>query len=281
MAVDIVKIMTDIESKPPIEELLRIMARLRDPNGGCPWDIEQDFKSIAPYTLEEAYEVADAIERQDMDNLKEELGDLLLQVVFHSQMAAEQKLFTFEDVVQAINHKLVSRHPHVFGDETAKNADDVLQIWNAAKDREKETSAKSRESLPSSVLDDIPVNFPSLMRAQKISKRAAKLGFEWQKTEDVIDKIIEELNEFRAEIHSGDQQKQAEELGDVFFTIVNLGRRLDIDCDGAMRTCNEKFYRRFSGMERDIEADGRKMKDLSSDEWEAYWQRQKDRERIS
>lgn len=281
MAVDIVKIMTDIESKPPIEELLRIMARLRDPNGGCPWDIEQDFKSIAPYTLEEAYEVADAIERQNMDDLKEELGDLLLQVVFHSQMAAEQKLFTFEDVVQAINHKLVSRHPHVFGDETAKNADDVLQIWNAAKDREKQDSAQKKAAQPSSVLDDIPVNFPSLMRAQKISRRAAKHGFEWQKTEEVIDKIIEELNEFRAEIHSGDQQKQAEELGDVFFTIVNLGRRLDIDCDGAMRSCNEKFYRRFSGMERDIEADGRNMKDLSSDEWEAYWQRQKDRERIS
>lgn len=279
MTVDIVRIMTDIESPPPIEELLRIMARLRDPDCGCPWDIEQDFKSVAPYTLEEAYEVADAIERQDMDGLKEELGDLLLQVVFHSQMAAEQRLFTFDDVVQAINHKLVSRHPHVFGDETAKNADDVLQIWNAAKEREKQNSDKKKSALPSSVLDDIPVNFPSLMRAQKISRRAAKLGFEWQRTEDVIDKIIEELNEFRAEIYSGNQDRQAEELGDVFFTIVNLGRRLDIDCDGAMRACNEKFYRRFSGMERDIKADGKAMKDLTPDEWEDYWQRQKKSEK--
>ncbi|MDY0028485.1 MAG: nucleoside triphosphate pyrophosphohydrolase [Pseudobdellovibrionaceae bacterium] len=271
-------------SKPPIEELLRIMARLRDPNGGCPWDIEQDFKSITPYTLEEAYEVVDAVERGDMDGLKEELGDLLLQVVFHSQMANEQNLFTFEDVVQSINHKLISRHPHVFGDVTAKNAEDVLHIWNAAKDREKQDSKKKmsfvqKDVAPPSILDDIPVNFPSLMRAQKISRRAAKSGFEWSKTEDVIDKIIEELNEFRAEIHSGDQEKQAEELGDVFFTLVNLGRRLDIDCDGAMRSCNEKFYRRFSGMERDVTADGKSLKDLTADEWEAYWQRQKSKEK--
>lgn len=265
---------------PPINRLLAIMERLRNKENGCPWDIEQDFKSIAPCTIEEAYEVADAIARGHMDDLKEELGDLLLQVVFHAQMANEQNLFNFDDVAERLNQKLVSRHPHVFGEAAAQNAEDVLDIWQAAKDREKAAKAEgSEQSGFSSILDDIPQGFPSLMRAQKISKRAAKSGFEWQETEHVIDKIIEELNEFRAEIRSGNKQKQEEELGDVFFTLVNLGRRLDIDCESAMQRCNVKFIRRFSGMERDIAEDGRALKSLSSDEWEAYWVKQKDKER--
>ncbi len=268
------------DQSTPIKRLLAIMERLRNKENGCPWDIEQDFKSIAPCTIEEAYEVADAIARGHMDDLKEELGDLLLQVVFHAQMAKEQNLFDFDDVANRICQKLISRHPHVFGEAAARNADDVLEIWQASKDKEKaEKAAGVSPKEFASILDDIPNGFPSLMRAQKISKRAAKSGFEWQETSHVIDKIIEELNEFRAEIHSGNKQKQEEELGDVFFTLVNLGRRLDIDCESAMQRCNVKFVRRFSGMERDIAADSRELKSLTPDEWDSYWVKQKDKER--
>ncbi|MFA7275942.1 MAG: nucleoside triphosphate pyrophosphohydrolase [Pseudobdellovibrionaceae bacterium] len=259
-----------------LTDLLDVMARLRDKEAGCPWDIEQNFASIAPYTLEEAYEVADAIARSDMENLKEELGDLLLQVVFHAQMAREENLFDFHDVVSVLHTKLVARHPHVFGDETARSADDVLGIWQNAKDKEK---AARQVSEPISILDDIPVNFPSLLRAQKISKRAAKAGFEWEQTEDVIDKVIEELEELRAEIKSGDKDKQQEELGDVFFTLVNLGRRLDLDCEETLRLCVHKFYRRFSGMERDARAQNQDLKGLTSAQWEELWQAQKSREK--
>lgn len=271
----------DTSSPSPIQQLLEIMAQLRNKDGGCPWDIEQDFKSIAPCTIEEAYEVADAIARGHMDDLKEELGDLLLQVVFHAQMAHEEGLFDFDDVCNRICQKLISRHPHVFGADAASSAEDVLDIWQAAKDREKAAKLAATGSAPEfvSILDDIPQGFPSLMRAQKISKRAAKAGFEWQETAHVVDKIIEELNEFRAEIESGNKSQQEEELGDVFFTLVNLGRRLDIDCESAMQRCNVKFTRRFSGMERDIAADGRELKSLTLDEWDAYWVKQKDKER--
>lgn len=260
--------------QPPILRLLDIMAKLRDKETGCPWDIEQTFATIAPYTIEEAYEVDDAIARGNMDDLKEELGDLLLQVVFHSQMAREENIFDFNDVVETLNNKLISRHPHVFGDDTAKSAEDVLGIWQAAKDRERAAKKEQKNS----ILDDVPVNFPALLRAQKISRKAAKSGFEWQETGHVIDKIIEELNELRAEIDSGNKEKQTEELGDVFFSLVNLGRRLDIDCETAMRQCNDKFYRRFSGMEADIKSSGATMKSLTPDEWENYWQQQKKKE---
>lgn len=264
--------MTD-KNETPMTELLSIMARLRDKETGCPWDIEQDFKSIAPYTLEEAYEVVDAIDRNHMDDLKEELGDLLLQVVFHAQMATEQNLFTFDDVAKTLCQKLVSRHPHVFGESDAKSAEDVLGIWNEAKSKE-EKSQRPKQS----ALDDVPVGFPSLLRAQKLSKIAAKMGFEWQKTEDVIDKIIEELNEFRAELVSGDRQKQDEELGDVLFSVVQLGRRLDLNCEESLRKANNKFYRRFNGMERDIRSTNRDSKSLSADDWEELWQEQKAKE---
>lgn len=258
----------------PIQNLLNTMARLRDKDTGCPWDIEQTYDSLAPFTLEESYEVIDAITRGNIDDLKEELGDLLLQVVFHSQMAHEAGDFTFDDVANGIHQKLISRHPHVFGDASAKSAEDVLEIWQAAKDKEK--ANKPQKSV--SILDDVPIHFPALLRAQKISKKAAKAGFEWQHTEDVIDKIIEELNEFRAEITSGNKDHQEEELGDVFFTLVNLGRRLGIDCETAMRKCNDKFYRRFSGMEADIKAESKSMKHLTPAEWEDYWQTQKKKE---
>ncbi len=253
-----------------IVSLLSIMARLRDKETGCPWDIEQDFQSIAKCTIEEAYEVVDAIDRRHMDDLKEELGDLLLQVVFHSQMASEQNLFTFDDVVTTLTQKLVSRHPHVFGEDTAKSAEDVLSIWQNAKDKEDKNN-RPKES----ILDDVPVAFPSLLRAHKISKKAAKVGFEWDKTEDVIDKIIEELNEFRAELHSGSRERQDEELGDVLFSVVQLGRRLDLDCEESLRKANNKFYKRFSGMEKECKLKNKDLKSLSSAEWEDLWQQQK------
>lgn len=257
-------------SIPPLVRLLEIMARLRDKQSGCPWDIEQDFSSIAKCTIEEAYEVVDAIDRNHMDDLKEELGDLLLQVVFHSQMAQEKGLFCFDDVAERISQKLISRHPHVFGEGEAKSAEDVLEIWQAAKDKEEKALRPQ-----TSILDDVPAAFPSLLRAQKISKKAAKVGFEWDKTEDVIDKIIEELNEFRAELASGSRDKQDEELGDVLFSVVQLGRRLDLDCEESLRKANNKFYKRFSGMEAEAKAKNKDLKSLTSEEWEAFWQTQK------
>lgn len=253
-----------------IHKLLSIMARLRDKENGCPWDIEQDFASIAKCTIEEAYEVVDAIDRNHMGDLREELGDLLLQVVFHSQMAAERNLFTFDDVVTGIADKLVSRHPHVFGDVTAQNAADVVDIWQSVKEAEEKASRPK-----TSILDDIPVAFPALVRSQKIAKRAAKVGFEWGNINEVIDKIIEELNEFRAEIASGDPQKQEEELGDVFFTVVQLARWLDLDSEETLRKANNKFYNRFSGMEREIKLKNKEMTALSYAEWDEFWQAQK------
>lgn len=263
------------ENSTNIQKLLDVMRQLRNKTSGCPWDVEQTFESIAPYAIEEAYEVADAVARKNMSDLKEELGDLLLQVVFHSQMAQEENLFRFDDVVDGLVNKLISRHPHVFGEETAQSAEEVLAIWQTAKDKE-----RAKKTVKASILDDIPVNFPALMRCQKISKKAAKAGFEWKVTEDVIDKVIEELNEFREEIKSGNFKKQQEELGDVFFTLVQLGRRLDIDCEETMSKANYKFYRRFSGMEHSARSQGRDLNTLSSEEWEILWQEQKKSEKM-
>lgn len=261
--------MTD-QPTSAVTALLSIMSRLRDKESGCPWDIEQDFKSIAKCTIEEAYEVVDAIDRGHMSDLKEELGDLLLQVVFHSQMAREQGLFDFNGVVETLSNKLVSRHPHVFGEDTARSAEEVVTIWQSQKDKE----AKAQRPCES-ILDDVPVAFPSLLRTHKISKKAAKAGFEWEKTEDVIDKIIEELNEFRAELHSGSREKQDEELGDVLFSVVQLGRKLDLDCEESLRKANIKFYNRFSGMEKEAKVKNKDLKALSPEEWDNLWRSQK------
>lgn len=259
-----------------ISRLVDIMARLRNPDGGCPWDLEQTFATIAPCTLEEAYEVVDAIQRQDMNDLKEELGDLLLQVIFHAQMAKEMELFSFEDVAAGLADKLVFRHPHVFGDQNAATSGAVMHIWEQRKAEEKARKAQGR---PTSILDDIPLALPALARAQKISKRAAKAGFEWTKTEDVIDKVIEEAEEMREAVQSGDTEHMAEELGDLFFVLVNLGRRLGIDAEEAARQANYKFERRFKGMEEEIKVKNEDMKALKLDQWEAYWQRQKSKEK--
>lgn len=230
--------------------LLEIMAKLRDPDGGCPWDIEQDFASIAPYTLEEAYEVADAIERGDMADLREELGDLLLQVVFHSQMADEQGLFDFEDVAKSINDKMVHRHPHVFDTQTGiKTADDQVENWDNIK------AAEKAEKGHSSALDDIPHNFPALLRAQKLGRKAAKTGFDWKTIEPAFDKINEESEELKQAIASQDTANIEEELGDLLFAVVNIARKIDVDAETALRKANIKFEKRFRHIEPQFKPD--------------------------
>lgn len=245
-----------------MQELLEIMKKLRDPVGGCPWDIEQDFKSIAPCAIEEAYEVADAIERSDMASLKEELGDLLLQVVFHSQMAKEQGIFTFEDVVTAICHKLVSRHPHVFGDAKIDSASAQEKAWDDLKDKERGHA---------SLMDGVTLGLPGLIRAVKLQKRAAKAGFDWKEAADVLDKIEEEINEIKEAIASGDKVGQVEELGDLLFACANLARKLGVDPEEATRACNRKFERRFRAMEQAADMDGREFSKLNLDEQEKLW----------
>lgn len=257
-----------------LDALLTLMTRLRDPENGCPWDIEQSFKTIAPYTIEEAYEVADAIERGAMDELKDELGDLLLQVVFHAQMAKEQNLFTFADVAAQVTAKMIHRHPHVFGDEKAANARDVeSRIWEERKDSE-----EKRQKLES-ILDDVPKNLPALLRAQKLQKRAATVGFEWEKPADVLDKMEEEIAELREAIAGGRQDEILDELGDMFFALTNFGRMLGADCEESLRGACTKFERRFKGMEEEFKEKNEKMESASLEEKEQSWQRQKQKER--
>ncbi len=252
-----------------INGLLAIMARLRDPEGGCPWDIEQDFASIAPHTIEEAYEVADAIERNDMDGLKDELGDLLLQVVFHAQMAKEKGLFDFADVAEHVTAKLVSRHPHVFGDAEAKRAEDVNVIWEQQKD--KETKRQSSES----ILDDVTRGLPALMRAQKLQKRAARVGFEWAKPVDVLDKLEEETKEMREALAGGHEDEVKDELGDLFFVLTNFGRMLGQDCEDSLRHANIKFERRFKAIERGLKAQNVSLQDATLQQMEDLWAKAK------
>jgi len=228
----------------PITELLTIMARLRDPEGGCPWDLEQDFSSIAPYTVEEAYEVADAIARNDLSDLKDELGDLLLQVVFHAQMAKEQGAFTFDDVVAAICSKMIRRHPHVFGDARVASSKAQTLSWEAIK-RAERGAVKS-----DSLLDDIKASLPEWPRARKLQQRAAEVGFDWPKIAPVFDKLAEEIGELKTAIAQGEPKaKQLDELGDVLFVCANLARHLELDPGQALRSTNAKFERRFRHLE--------------------------------
>ncbi|WP_146587994.1 nucleoside triphosphate pyrophosphohydrolase [Puniceibacterium confluentis] len=251
--------------------LLAIMARLRDPETGCPWDIEQDFASIAPYTIEEAYEVADAIERQAWDDLKGELGDLLLQSVYHTQIASESGLFTFEDVARTISDKMVARHPHVFGDETRdKTAQQQTADWERIKAEER---AKNRDS---GVLDGVAHGLPALMRAVKLQKRAARVGFDWPSTDEVIDKIVEEAQELR---EATDAAHAREEFGDLLFVMANLARHLDIDPEEALRGANAKFTRRFRFIEARLAARGRAPTDSDLAEMDALWDAAKAAER--
>jgi MazG family protein len=250
-----------------ITELLTIMRRLRDPQTGCPWDIEQTFHSIAPYTVEEAYEVADAIERNDMKELAEELGDLLFQVVFHSQMAEEQGLFRFDDIVTAISEKLIRRHPHVFGGATIASADEQTRAWEEHKALERLQKGDQH-----SVLDGIAKTLPGLTRATKLQKRAAKVGFDWNTIEPIFDKLAEEADELRAELAQNAAWERVEdELGDMLFTLVNLARHVQIDPELAIRRANAKFEARFKHMENAVQLAGETLAELPADRLESYW----------
>ena len=253
-------------SRSTIDDLLAIMARLRDPERGCPWDIEQDFASIAPYTIEEAYEVADAIQRGALGELCDELGDLLLQVVFHAQMAREQGAFEFNDVVAAICDKMVRRHPHVFGDATVADAAEQTLRWEELK------RAERAERGDASILADIPRGLPEWIRARKLQKRAAGVGFDWPGAAEVLAKLDEEIGELRHEIDTGAARAKLEdEFGDVLFVMCNLARKLDIDPGAALRGANAKFERRFRRMEQVAGARGESLAQVPLAAQEALW----------
>ncbi len=257
-----------------MDRLLDIMAALRDPTTGCPWDIEQDFETIVPYTIEEAYEVADAIARQDMESLRDELGDLLFQSVFHAQMATEAGAFTFRDVVKAISDKMERRHPHVFGNLAIEDAEQQSQAWEDQKAAERQRKSRNTDA-KASILDDVPVALPALKRAQKLGKRMQRVGFDWPDTLSITEKIIEELDELRAELATGDMARLKEELGDLLFTVAQIGRRLGIDPEDALQQGNRKVERRFRSLESQVQLDGQDIEKISISEMETYWQQEK------
>ncbi|VAV88083.1 Nucleoside triphosphate pyrophosphohydrolase MazG [hydrothermal vent metagenome] len=266
-------------TKNTIEDLLTIMERLRNPDGGCPWDIEQDFSTIAPYTIEEAYEVAEAIEMGDMLHLKDELGDLLFQVVFHTQMAQEKGHFTFDDVVTAICDKMTRRHPHVFGDAAYRDAEQQTVAWEAQKAEERKDKNQT-----ASVLDGVTPALPALTRAIKLQNRAARVGFDWPDTVQVLDKLNEEMAELSHELveagkGSDNADKITEEFGDMMFVYANLARHLDIDAETALRSANHKFERRFRQVEQMANAQGKSLDEMSLDQMDTLWDRVKEQEK--
>ncbi len=265
-----------------ISRLIEIMAALRAPGTGCPWDVEQTFATIAPYTIEEAYEVADAIQRGDFDDLREELGDLLLQVVYHAQMAEEAKEFAFGDVVEAITTKMIRRHPHVFGDETACGAGMAKGMWEKIKAQEKAEKRAARlargldpEDNGKGFLDGVPLPLPALTRALKLQEKAARVGFDWSEAAPILDKIEEEIGELREALAAGDTAAIKDEFGDTLFALVNLGRHLQLDSEAALAGTNEKFRSRFHHVERALAASGRSLDDATLEEMEALWQEAK------
>lgn len=259
-----------------LNRLLNIMARLRDPDGGCPWDLEQTFETIAPYTIEEAYEVADAVQRGDIHGLKDELGDLLLQVVFHARMAEEAGHFDFDAVARGIADKMRRRHPHVFGDTDAATPDAVRLSWEDTKARE-----RAEKGQDASALDGVAEALPALIRAEKLSKRAARVGFEWPYITMIFEDLDEEIGELRAELAAtpgdpGERRDRLEdELGDILFCVANIARALDIDPEAALRRCNRKFSNRFRWIERSFAAEGRSIEDATLDDMNARWNRAK------
>lgn len=256
-----------------LRRLLDIMVALRDPATGCPWDKEQDFATIAPYTIEEAYEVADAIAQRDFAALPDELGDLLFQVVYHARIAEEKGLFGFGDIAKCISDKMIRRHPHVFGDAAARDAAAQTAAWEAQKSIERAARQQT------GALAGVPVALPALTRALKLTKRAARVGFDWPDTERVLDKLDEEIQELKAELPGGDPVRLNDEVGDMLFVLANLARKLGLDPEQCLRHANEKFTRRFNAMESEFNAQSKSLDGLSLDEMEAGWQRVKMSER--
>jgi ATP diphosphatase len=254
-----------------IARLIEIMAALRTPGSGCPWDLEQSFATIAPYTLEEAYEVADAIARGDLADLKDELGDLLLQVVFHARMAQEQGAFDFGDVVDTITTKLIRRHPHVFADEQGRTAEAVKGLWERIKAEERAQRADCGDSAPEGALAGVPVALPALTRALKLQSKASRVGFDWNDPRAVLPKIREEADEIEAALDAGDAAHAAHEVGDLLFAVVNMARHLAADPEGLLRATNLKFERRFASIERALAARGKTPKEATLAEMDALW----------
>lgn len=259
-----------MKPEPGIARLIEIMTALRAPDTGCPWDVEQTFETIAPYTIEEAYEVADAVARGDMDELKDELGDLLLQVVFHARMAEEIGEFAFGDVCRAIIDKLIRRHPHVFGTSAAMDTTAVRQSWEEIKAEER--AARGADGTEArSVLDGVPVALPALVRAIKLQKRAARVGFDWDNADSVADKVREEMSELEAASENGVPGAVAEEIGDLLFAVANLARHQGVDPESALRTANDKFVRRFHYIENAASAAELELADVGLERMEAWW----------
>ncbi|WP_025659009.1 nucleoside triphosphate pyrophosphohydrolase [Rhizobium sp. IBUN] len=274
-----------MEASKDISRLIEIMAALRNPATGCPWDIVQTFETIKPYTIEEAYEVSDAIERNDMDDLCEELGDLLLQVVFHARMAEEAGEFSFGDVVEAITRKMIRRHPHVFARSDADTPDAVKKQWDDIKQAEKRERAERRakggvsEDFKVGFLGSVQRSFPALTEALKLQERAAKVGFDWSAPEPILDKIEEEIGELRVALAEGDQAKVSDELGDLIFAVVNIGRHVKADPEDSLRGTNTKFRRRFSHIEAVLDTEGETLEAASLQRMEEIWQAAKAIER--
>ena len=252
-----------------LSRLIEIMARLRDPVSGCPWDLEQDFSTIRHYTIEEAYEVADAIEREDFDDLRKELGDLLLQPIYHAQLASERGLFDIGDVILAITEKLIRRHPHVFGEDAASSAGVAKGRWDRIKAEERAERAQNRGGAEPSILDDVPNALPALVRAEKLAKRAATVGFDWPSTEAVVAKVHEELDEVAG---AGSPGERHEEIGDLLFAVANLARHHGVDPEAALRDANLKFSRRFAHLESRAGEDGVALEEAGLERLESYWE---------
>ncbi len=265
--------MNDLETDDPLQRLLAIMARLRDPETGCPWDREQTFGTIAPHTIEEAYEVADAIAQGDPDELRDELGDLLFQVVFYAQLGREQGLFDFADIARAIGDKMYRRHPHVFGGEQVADATAQTAAWERLKAEERRK--KGGGDVPTGQLDGVARALPALVRAQKLQKRAAKVDFDWPSVDGVFAKIEEEMAEIRQAQVSGDSAAMSREVGDLLFSCVNLARHLEVDGETALRAANDRFERRFRAMEQYLNAAGASLSGISDEAWDELWERAK------
>ena len=257
-----------------IDRLTKIMRDLRDPQTGCPWDIEQDFASIAPYTIEEAYEVSEAIYSGDRDKLADELGDLLLQVVFHAQMAHEEGSFDLSDVARLISDKMIRRHPHVFGESARGTAQTTKQAWEDIKAEERKHTRHKDETAVSSILDDVAITLPAIVRASKLQKRAARVGFDWPDLKSVIAKMHEETAELLEafEEEPNNQERLQDEVGDILFVAANLARKTGIDPESALLACNRKFEKRFKFIEQQLSSSHRSVEDASLDEMEALWQ---------